>query len=69
MVPVGTLQNITDFLCFLIVPYSDSYHIKVSHIILFKYFSYISHIILFRYFSYNVCLHRPVTMNDREVAQ
>ena len=43
MVPVGTLQNITDFLCFLIVHYSDSYHIKVSHIILFRYFSYMFH--------------------------
>ena len=28
-IPVGTLQNITDFLCFLIVHYSDSYHINV----------------------------------------
>ena len=27
-VPVGTLQNITDSLCFLIIHYSDSYHIN-----------------------------------------
>ena len=25
-VPIGTLQNITDFLCFLLILYSDSYH-------------------------------------------
>ena len=25
-VPIGTSQNITDFLCFLLIHYSDSYH-------------------------------------------
>ena len=33
-------QSKTDYLCFLIVHYSYSYHINVSHIILFRYFSY-----------------------------
>ena len=34
-VPVGTLQNKTDFLCFLLIQFSDSYHINVfiCHII------------------------------------
>ena len=34
-IPVGTLQDITDFLCFLLVHFSVSYHINVCicHII------------------------------------
>ena len=33
-------QGKTDYLCFLIVHYSYSYHINVSHIIYLRYFSY-----------------------------